>query len=157
MFEKKLKALSTSDIAGAESIGSALALRRDRTKKGINLAKVATLGLTCSMSAFMFTATATAQEKISDGVVKVGVLTDMSGTYSDFTGSGSVIAAKMAMEDFAKNGTVLGKKIEVISADHLNKADVGAERARQWFDREKVDVIVDLVATNVALAVMDVA
>lgn len=165
MFKEKLNVLSASSLIGAESdcssgpIGCSFMLRRDRKEKGINLAKVATLGITCSISALMLTATvtATAQEKISDGVVKIGVLTDMSGAYSDFSGSGSVVAAKMAVEDFAKNGTVLGKKIEVISADHLNKADVGAERARQWFDREKVDVIVDLVTTNVALAVMDVA
>lgn len=98
-----------------------------------------------------------AQSKISDDVVKIGVLTDMSGAYSDFTGQGAVIAARMAIEDFSKNGLVAGKKIELVSADHQNKADVGAERARSWFDREKVDVITELVTTNVALAVMDVA
>jgi branched-chain amino acid transport system substrate-binding protein len=63
----------------------------------------------------------------------------------------------MAVEDFAKSSTALGKKVEVVSADHQNKADIGAERARSWFDREKVDIIVELVTTNVALAVMDVA
>ena len=94
---------------------------------------------------------------ISDDVVKIGVLTDMSGPYSDFTGSGAVIAAQMAAADFAANGLVAGKKIEVVSADHQNKADVASERARAWFDREKVDTIVELVSTNVALAVMDVA
>jgi len=98
-----------------------------------------------------------AEPKISDDVVKIGVLTDMSGTYSDFTGQGAVIAAQMAVADYARNGTVLGKKVEVVSADHQNKADIGAERARSWFDRDKVDVIVELVSTNVALAVMDVA
>lgn len=98
-----------------------------------------------------------AQQKISDDVVKIGVLTDMSGAYSDFTGSAAVIAAQMAVEDFARNGQVAGRKIEIVSADHQNKADVGAERARNWFDRDKVDVIVELVTTNVALAVMDVA
>lgn len=98
-----------------------------------------------------------AQSKISDDIVKIGVLTDMSGTYSDFTGQGAVIAARMAIEDFSKNGTVAGKKIELVSADHQNKADIGAERARSWFDREKVDVITELVTTNVALAVMDIA
>lgn len=98
-----------------------------------------------------------AQSKISDDVVKIGVLTDMSGPYSDFTGQGAVIAARMAIEDFSKNGMVAGKKIELVSADHQNKADIGAERARSWFDREKVDVITELVTTNVALAVMDVA
>lgn len=101
--------------------------------------------------------TAFAQTKISDDVVKIGVLTDMSGPYSDFTGQGTVIAAQMAVADFAANGLILGKKMEVVSADHQNKADIASERARSWFDREKVDTIVELVSTNVALAVMDVA
>ena len=100
---------------------------------------------------------ALAQQKVSDDVVKIGVLTDMSGTYSDFTGQGAVIAAQMAIDDFSKNGTILGKKIELVSTDHQNKADIGAERARNWFDREKVDVITELVTTSVALAVMEVA
>lgn len=100
---------------------------------------------------------ALAQQKISDDVVKIGVLTDMSGTYSDFTGQGAVIAAQMAIDDFSKNGTIVGKKIELVSTDHQNKADIGAERARNWFDREKVDVITELVTTSVALAVMEVA
>lgn len=117
----------------------------------------AALSITVGMSALMLAPTAVAQEKISDGVVKVGVLTDMSGIYSDFVGSGAVIAAKMAIEDYSKSGTVLGKKIEIINADHLNKADIGASKAREWFDRDKVDVIVELVSTNVALAVMEVA
>ncbi|MBW7900508.1 MAG: ABC transporter substrate-binding protein [Rhodocyclaceae bacterium] len=98
-----------------------------------------------------------AQGRISDDIVKIGVLTDMSGTYSDFTGQGAVIAARMAIEDFSRDGTVAGRKIELVSADHQNKADIGAERARSWFDRDKVDVITELVTTNVALAVMDVA
>ncbi|TAH44014.1 MAG: ABC transporter substrate-binding protein [Betaproteobacteria bacterium] len=100
---------------------------------------------------------ALAQQKVSDDIVKIGVLTDMSGTYSDFTGQGAVIAAQMAIDDFAKSGTVLGKKIELVSADHQNKADIGAERARNWFDRDKVDVITELVTTSVALSVMEVA
>lgn len=89
-------------------------------------------------------------------VARIGVLTDMSGTYSDFTGQGSVEAARMALEDFGA-AQLLGRKLEIVSADHLNKADVAAERARSWYDQDKVEVIVDLVATNVALAVMEVA
>ncbi len=100
---------------------------------------------------------APAHAAVSDDVVKIGVLTDMAGTYADFTGQGSVIAAQMAVKDFSADGTVLGKKIEVVSADHQNKADIGAERARSWIDRDQVDVITDLVATTVALSVMDVA
>jgi branched-chain amino acid transport system substrate-binding protein len=100
---------------------------------------------------------ALAQSKISDDVVKIGVLTDMSGPYSDFTGNGAVLAAQMAVADFSANGLVLGKKIEIVSADHQNKADIASEKARSWFDRDKVDAIVELVSTNVALAVMDIA
>ena len=95
--------------------------------------------------------------KVSGDVVKIGVLTDLSGTYSDLAGPGSVIAAKMAIADFSKDGTVLGKKIELVSADHQNKADIAANKAREWYDKDNVDVIVDLVSTNTALAVMEVA
>ncbi|HJV74091.1 MAG TPA: ABC transporter substrate-binding protein [Noviherbaspirillum sp.] len=109
------------------------------------------------LAALMAASPVAAQQKISDDVVKVGVLTDMSGTYSDFTGAGAVIAAKMAVEDFAKNGTILGKQIEVVSADHQNKADIAAQRALSWYDRDNVDVIVELVSTHVALSVMNVA
>src|SRR4051812_32909675 len=76
------------------------------------------------------------REPVSDGVVKIGVLTDMSGVYSDFSGSGSVTAIQMAVEDFG--GKVLGQPVEVISADHQNKADVGSNIAREWFDSQKV-------------------
>ncbi len=99
----------------------------------------------------------TAQAQVSDNIVKIGVLTDLSNIYSDVSGPGSVIAAKMAIEDFSKDGTVLGKKIEFISADHQNKADISATIAREWFDKEKVDAIFDLVSTNTALAAMEVA
>jgi branched-chain amino acid transport system substrate-binding protein len=96
-----------------------------------------------------------AQDKVSDGVVKIGVLTDMTGYYSDIAGPGSVTAAKMAVEDFG--GKVLGKPIEVISADHQNKADISSNTARKWFDEQKVDVISDLVSSSTAGAVMPVA
>ncbi|MGO8917632.1 MAG: ABC transporter substrate-binding protein [Stellaceae bacterium] len=69
--------------------------------------------------------------------MKLGVLTDMSSLYSDATGKGSLVAAQMAVADFG--GTVLGKPIEVVSADHQNKPDIGANIARQWYDRDKVD------------------
>jgi len=93
---------------------------------------------------------------ISDDVVKIGVLADMSGVYStSFSGQGAVDAVKMAVEDFG--GTVLGKKIEVISADHQNKADVASATARQWIDEDKVDMITDLTNSAVALAVQKVA
>ncbi|MET4700530.1 ABC-type branched-subunit amino acid transport system substrate-binding protein [Constrictibacter sp. MBR-5] len=70
-----------------------------------------------------------AQAQVSDDVVRIGVLTDMSGPYQDWAGPGSVVAVQMAVEDFGR--TVLGKKIEVVSADHQNKADVGANLTRQ--------------------------
>src|ERR1700674_3325735 len=96
-----------------------------------------------------------AAAQISDGVVKVGVLTDMTGAYSDLAGPGSLIAAQMAAEDFG--GKVLGKPIVIISADHQNKADIASSIARKWFDEEHVDAIADLVTSSTALAVMTVA
>lgn len=98
---------------------------------------------------------ASASAQVSNDVVKIGILTDLSGLYSDLSGQGSIIAAKMAVEDFGK--TVLGKPIEIVSADSLNKADVAASKAREWIDQQNVDVLMDLVPTNVALAVMEVA
>jgi branched-chain amino acid transport system substrate-binding protein len=98
---------------------------------------------------------AAAAAKVSDGVVKIGVLTDMSGYYADLSGPGSVTAARMAVEDFG--GKVLGKPIEIVSADHQNKADIASNTARKWFDEEKVDVIADLVSSSTAGAVMPVA
>lgn len=93
--------------------------------------------------------------QVSDDVVKIGVLTDMTGAYSDLAGPGSLIAAQMAAEDFG--GKVLGKQIVIISADHQNKADVASSIARKWFDEEHVDAIADLVSSSTALAVMPVA
>jgi branched-chain amino acid transport system substrate-binding protein len=98
---------------------------------------------------------ALAADAASDGVVKIGVLTDMTGYYSDLAGPGSVLAVKMAVEDFG--GKVLGKPIEVVSADHQNKADIASNTARKWFDEEKVDAIVDMVSSSTAGAVMPVA
>src|SRR5580698_6246845 len=86
-----------------------------------------------------------------DITVKLGVLNDMSSLYADIGGQGSVIAAKMAVEDF--NPAAHGMKVEIISGDHLNKPDVGANIARQWFDVDKVDLIADVPSSGVALAV----
>jgi branched-chain amino acid transport system substrate-binding protein len=93
--------------------------------------------------------------QVSDDVVKVAVLTDMTGAYSDLAGPGSVIAAQMAAEDFG--GKVLGKPIVVISADHQNKADIAASIARKWFDEDHVDAVVDMPTSSTALAVMPIA
>lgn len=107
-------------------------------------------------SLLMSTAAVLAADGISDDVVKIGVLGDMSGVYSTgFSGEGAVAAVKMAVADFG--GTVLGKKIEVIAADHQNKADVGSATARQWIDEDKVDMIADLTNSAVALAVQKLA
>ncbi len=97
-----------------------------------------------------------AQAQISDGAVKIGVLNDMSGLYSDITGPGSLLAARMAVEDYVKaTGSKL--KIEVIGADHQNKPDVGSNIARQWFDTDKVDMIADVPTSSVGLAVAQIA
>jgi branched-chain amino acid transport system substrate-binding protein len=104
--------------------------------------------------AFAAANAAFAQDKM-DKNIKIGVLTDMSGLYSDLGGPGSVVAAQMAVEDSGL--TKKGWKIDVISGDHQNKPDVGANIARQWFDVDKVDVINDVVTSSVALAVSNVA
>ncbi len=85
-----------------------------------------------------------------NGTLRIGVLNDMSSVYADFQGPGSVLAAQMAVEDFAK---ISKRKVEVISADHQNKPDIGASIARRWLDVEDVDMIVDLPNSAVALAV----
>ncbi|MFZ5782825.1 MAG: ABC transporter substrate-binding protein [Pseudomonadota bacterium] len=109
--------------------------------------------LTCTAMAMLALAHPAAAQ-VSGDVVKIGVLTDMSGPFSDQTGRGSVAGAELAIEDF--KGTVAGAKIELVFADHQNKADVGATIARRWFDTEDVDVVVDLASSAVALAVQDV-
>ncbi|MBN9585278.1 MAG: ABC transporter permease [Afipia sp. 62-7] len=96
-----------------------------------------------------------AQTKISDDVVKIGVMTDMSGQFSHESGEGSVTAVKMAVEDFG--GTVLGKPIEVIVADHQNRNEVAIAKAREWYDVGKVDMIANLINSSIALAVTNVA
>jgi branched-chain amino acid transport system substrate-binding protein len=104
---------------------------------------VAAVGLAmCAMSA---------QAQVSDGVIKIGVLNDQSSLYADLAGQGSVVAARMAVEDFG--AAKKGMKVEIISADHQNKADLGSQVARQWYDVDKVDVIVDVPNSGVALAV----
>jgi branched-chain amino acid transport system substrate-binding protein len=86
--------------------------------------------------------------------VKIGVLSDMSSLYADISGPGSIVAAKMAVQDF--NPAAHNMKVEIVSADHQNKPDVGSNIARQWFDVDHVDAIVDVPTSSVALAVADV-
>ncbi|MET4699238.1 branched-chain amino acid transport system substrate-binding protein [Constrictibacter sp. MBR-5] len=109
-----------------------------------------TMGLMTGLAAFGLLA-GTANAQLSGDVVRLGVLNDQSGLYADIGGQGSVTAARMAVEDFG--GTVLGKPIEIIFADHQNKPDVGSNITRQWIDQDGVDVIVDVPTSSVALAV----
>ena len=110
---------------------------------------------TLGIAAAATLAAGAANAQISDNVVKIGVLTDMSSLYADIGGPGSVVAANMAVED--SGVTKDGIKVEVVGADHQNKPDVGASIARQWFDVDKVDVILDVPNSGVALAVNQVA
>lgn len=92
---------------------------------------------------------------ISDDAVKIGIMNDQSGLYADLAGLGSVEAARMAIEEFG--GTVLGKKIELVFADHQNKADIGLAKAREWFDRDGVDMVADFSNSGVGFAVQGLA
>jgi branched-chain amino acid transport system substrate-binding protein len=95
-----------------------------------------------------------AHAQVSDGVIKIGVLNDMSSLYADIAGPGSVVAARMAVEDFGASKKAM--KVEIISADHQNKPDVGSAIARQWYDVDKVDAIFDVPTSSVALAINEV-
>ena len=92
---------------------------------------------------------------ISDGTVKIGVLTDMAGVFSDLAGAGAVTAAQMAIDDFEKEKPPF--KVELVSADHQNKPDIATGIARQWYDTGGVDLIIDVINSGVALAVSSVA
>ena len=109
------------------------------------------IGLTAIAVAF---GCGSAQAQYSDGTIKIGVMNDMSGTYSDLSGQGSVVAARMAVEDFG--AAAKGMKVEIVSADHQNKPDVGSNVVRTWIDVDKVDVIVDVPTSSVALAVNEI-
>lgn len=93
-----------------------------------------------------------AQAQISDGAVKIGVMNDMSGLYADISGPGALVAARLAVEDFQKTSKA-GLKVEVVGADHQNKPDVGSNIVRTWLDVDKVDAIVDVPTSSVALAI----
>ena len=120
-------------------------------------ARPALAALACAAALALTSLPASAQsgDKISDGIVKIGMLIDMTGVYADIVGPGAVIAANMAITDFG--GKVLGKPIELIVADHQNKADLTAAKAREWFDTQKVDMLADVAATAPALAALEVA
>jgi branched-chain amino acid transport system substrate-binding protein len=96
-----------------------------------------------------------AHAQVSGDVVKIGVLTDMSGIVSDATGEGSVVAAQLAAEEFGNR--VAGKPVQIVFADHQLKPDVGANIARKWFEQDGVDAIADIPNSAVALAVQEIA
>jgi len=115
----------------------------------MKLARVLVLVLAAALAA------GPAAAQISDGVIKIGVLNDQSSLYADLAGQGSVVAARMAVEDYGAEKK--GMKVEIIFADHQNKPDVGSQIARQWYDADKVDVIVDVPNSGVALALNQIA
>jgi branched-chain amino acid transport system substrate-binding protein len=108
-----------------------------------------------SLLAVAVTGTGTASAQISNDVVRIGVLNDQSNVYADIGGPGSVVAARMAIDDVG--GKVLGKPVDLIVADHQSKADIGASIARQWFDADLVDMVIGFENSSVALAVEQVA
>src|SRR5688572_3229973 len=116
-----------------------------KSKKLVAAVGLAVAGAMSAMSA---------QAQVSDGVIKIGVLNDQSSLYADLAGQGSVVAARMAIEDFG--AAKKGMKVEIISADHQNKPDVGSTIARQWYDVDKVDAIFDVPTSSVALAINEI-
>ena len=109
-----------------------------------------------SLVAALSAAFAPVQAQVSDNVVRIGVLTDLSGAYSDIAGKGAIIATQMAIDDFnAKEKPAF--KVEMVSADHQNKADIAANKAREWFEKGGVDMVSENVTTSVALAVQKIA
>jgi branched-chain amino acid transport system substrate-binding protein len=123
------------------------------TARGAKMNRVSAIILTMGLAAGCGAQAQTA--KLSDDVVKIGIMTDMSGQFSHESGEGSVTAIKMAVEDFG--GTVLGKPIEVVVADHQNSNEVAIAKAREWYDVEKVDMIANLINSSIALAITNVA
>ena len=111
--------------------------------------------LVCGFVVFLTLSPSQAQVQISGQKVKIGVLTDLAGPYEQNSGAGSVEAAKMAAEEFGNK--INGAPIEIVSADHQNKPDVGASIARHWFDLDGVDAVTDLVNSGVAFAVLEIA
>lgn len=111
--------------------------------------------LTLAVSAALVGIAGPAAAQVSGDVVKIGFITDLSGLYSDIDGQGGVEAIKMAVADFG--GTVLGKKIEVVTADHQNKADIAASKAREWFDRDGVDMLIGGTNSGTGLSMAKVA
>jgi len=136
-----------SSLAAKNEIATISGQPREDIMSRIIVSRLARL--TCVLTA-LACAPALAEK---DGVLRVGVMNDMSGVYSDFQGAGSVLAAQLAAEDFARQSR---RKVEVLAGDHLNKPDVGSTIARRWLDIEGVDMIIDLPNSAVALGVADI-
>ncbi|MFL1407182.1 ABC transporter substrate-binding protein [Marinobacter sp. M1N3S26] len=112
-------------------------------------------GITTVAAAAAVSLPMAASAELSDDVLKIGVLSDMSGVYKTLEGPGAVVAAEMAVEDFG--GSIMGTPIEIVSADHQNKADIAASTAREWIDDDEVDMLTALDNSSVALAVQGLA
>ena len=118
--------------------------------------KLSQIALACGLASVLALGGATrAQAQISGDVIRIGIITDMSSVYADLDGQGGVEAIKMAIADMG--GAINGKKIEVVSADHQNKADVAAAKAREWFDTQGVDMLIGGTNSGTALAMAKVA
>lgn len=112
--------------------------------------QIGLIALACCLSG-----TTCALAQVSGGVVKIGVPTDYTGTFSGLSGPGGVVAARMAVADFG--GKAAGAPVELVTADHQNKADIGSAIVRRWFDQDGVDIVVDVPNSSVALAVQAIA
>jgi len=117
--------------------------------------KLHTITAALAMAGLGFAGATAHAQGISDDVIRIGFITDMSGVYSDIDGKAGLEAVRMAIED--AGGSINGKKIEVVSADHQNKADVASARVREWFDEQKVDVIIAGTNSSTSLAMAGVA
>ena len=117
--------------------------------------KLHTITAALAMAGLGFAGATAHAQGISDDVIRIGFITDMSGVYSDIDGKAGLDAIRMAIED--AGGSINGKKIEVVSADHQNKADVASARVREWFDEQKVDVIIAGTNSSTSLAMAGVA
>src|SRR5690606_34854504 len=127
--------------------------REEKMNRTGRLARLCFLAATAS--ALAATAAIAQEGRLSDDVLRIGLIEDMSGVYADITGKGAVAAAELAVEEFG--GKVLGKPVEVLSADHQNKPDIAATIARRWFDEEKLDAVLDVASSSPAIAVLEVA
>lgn len=124
-------------------------------KNTTTLAHKLSITAAASLLALGLATSAQAQSKISGDTIKIGIITDISGLYSDIGGNGSVEAIRMAIAD--AGGTIGGKKIELLFADHQNKADVASSKAREWFDTQGVDMLIGGTNSATALAMAKVA